>query len=85
MSTKARIKANNKYNAKAYEIITFRAKKSLQLNKLLDVAAQKTGKSKAQYIYDAIIKQLSYDNITIEDLDQIIQPNENISNEIEKE
>lgn len=76
MSTKARIKANNKYNIKTYEIITFRAKKSLQLNKLLDIAAQKAGKSKAQYIYDAIIKQLSYDNITIDCLDNVGEGNQ---------
>ena len=84
MATKqSQIKAVNKYNRKTYETISFRAPKSLCFNKLLDVAAQKAGKSKAQYIYDAIMKQLSYDNITISALVGLPGTNENNSEDNE--
>lgn len=79
-ASKARIKANARYNQKAYEIITFRAQKSLYLNKLIEVAAQKAGKSKAQYMLEAIQKQLCYDGITIECLDQI-EPNSEMNSD----
>lgn len=83
MATKAKIKANAKYNRKAYESISIRVPKSLCLNNILTVAAQKAGKSKAQYIYDAIETQLHYDGITIDCLVDLEQPNKDISEDTE--
>ena len=63
-SNNARIRANAKYNAKAYEDIKIRERKEKRLQALLDIACAKTGKSKNQYLLDAVYAQLDHDGIT---------------------
>lgn len=59
----ARIRANAKYNAKTYEVISTRARKEEGYNAMLDEGARITGKSKATYILDALKTQLRKDGI----------------------
>ena len=84
-ASKARIKANDKYNQKAYEQIKIYARKELRLNELIKIVAQRRNISRQAYIVMAIEQQLSYDNITIESLNDLPGTNENISEDKESE
>lgn len=84
-ASKARIKANDKYNKKAYEQIKIYARKETRLNELIKIAAQKRNISRQAYIVMAIEQQLSYDNITISALDDLPGTNENISEDKESD
>lgn len=63
-ASKARIEANARYNAKTYEQIKIQIRKELRMQELLEIACTQTGKSKAQYITEAIQTQLDRDGIT---------------------
>lgn len=65
-TSESRLKANKKYMNKAYSEIKFRARRETRLNDLIELAAQQTKKSKAQYMLDAIQSQLANDGITID-------------------
>ena len=67
-SSQAHIQANSRYNAKTYETIQVRAHKTERMGELLTLAAAVSGKSKAQYILDAIKTQLAADKISVDDL-----------------
>lgn len=67
-ASEARIRANSKYNRKAYETIQVRAKKDERLGELLNVGAARAGVSKAAYIVDAIKARLEEDGITSADI-----------------
>ena len=69
--SESRYKANKKYDAKTYDQIKINARKDSRLNDLIDLAAAKTRKSKAQYIVDAIQAQLAKDGVKIDDLPPI--------------
>lgn len=64
----AKLAANNRYVAKNFEIVTAKARKTERLNDLINLAAQKTGTNKTQYILNAIRSQLKRDQITLDDL-----------------
>ena len=57
----AKIAANRRYQAKAYDLITTRAKKELDLPRRIEAAAAATGKKKSKYLIDAITAQLEQD------------------------
>lgn len=65
-TSESRLKANKKYMNKAYSEIKFRARREIRLNDLIELAAQQTKKSKAQYMLDAILAQLDNDGISID-------------------
>lgn len=67
-SSQAHIRSNARYNAKTYELIQTRAHKTERMGELLTLAAAVSGKSKAQYILDAIKTQLAADKISVDDL-----------------
>lgn len=79
-ASKARIKANAKYNQKAYEQIKIQSRKENRLNELIAFAAKKNNISNARYIIQAIEDALKRDNISIADL-----PVENTSINMDKE
>lgn len=65
-STQAKINASNRYKYKAYDTLQVAIKKEYRINDLVDYAACKTNKSKAQYVLDALKKQLECDGISID-------------------
>lgn len=65
-NSEARINANNRYRYKAYDTLQVAVRKEKRINDLLDFATKKTGKSKAQYVVDAIDTQLERDGISID-------------------
>ena len=67
----ARIKANNRYNAKTYDQLRCNYRKDERLNDLVDFAAKKLGTSKADYIVTAVKNRLESDGIHLEDLPPI--------------
>ncbi len=62
----ARIRANNKYNAKAYDLVQGRALKSDRMLEMIEKAAQMTNTSKSSYVVNAVKNQLAADGITID-------------------
>ena len=54
----ARIKANARYNDKAYDVLSIRVQKAERINERIDNAIQGTGISKAAFILDAIRAKL---------------------------
>lgn len=64
----ARMRANARYNLKAYEQIAVRSRRADRLNDLIDLAADRRGISKASYIIGAIRTQLEADAVTLSDL-----------------
>jgi len=67
-TTEAQARANAKYRAKTFEYIQVRSRKTERMGELLTLAAAVSGKSKAQYILDAIKTQLAADKISVDDL-----------------
>ena len=57
----AKLRANHKYDAKAYEFITFRERKEASLHAHLSKAAADAGVSKNQYILSAVYAKLRAD------------------------
>ena len=56
--TAARKRANDKYNAKAYDVLSIRVQKAERINERIDNAIRGTGISKAAFILDAIRAKL---------------------------
>ena len=69
MVSKAKIAANSRYNAKAYDVLSIRVQKSERINELLDKAIAQSHTSKASYILNAIQARLYADGITLDMLD----------------
>jgi len=65
-ASKAKLRANAKYNAKTYEKVSFDSRKEYRLTELVNYAAALKKISKAQYIESAIQSQLAHDGITID-------------------
>ena len=65
-SSEARIRANAKYNKKAYDPITIQSKKDDRIRELVSLASKRTGISKNVYMIQAIQSQLTRDGITID-------------------
>lgn len=82
-ASKAKIKANERYRAKTYEIIKVNSRREKRLNDLIKYAAQKRNISASAYIVMAIEQLLSYDDITISALDDLPRANENNSEDNE--
>ena len=62
-TSEARLKANAKYNAKAYDQIALRAEKALHLPERIKAGATKAGKSTRGYLIEAITEKLDADGI----------------------
>lgn len=69
-NSQARIDANRRFNDKTYERVSFSARKDEHINALVTIAAQKANMSKAEYMLNAIKRQLENDRISINDLQQ---------------
>ena len=67
-NSQARIDANRRFNDKTYERVSFSARKDEHINALVTIAAQKANMSKAEYMLNAIKRQLESDCISINDL-----------------
>lgn len=65
VSKKKKVYTTN-YNRDAYDQIKFFVRKDLYLNRRITQASSQANKSKAQYMVDAIEKQLSIDNCGID-------------------
>ena len=63
--SKAKIDANRRFNDKTYERVSFSARKELQINALVSVAAKKANISKAEYMLTAITRQLAEDHVSL--------------------
>ena len=70
-NTDARIKANNRYNAKTYDQLRCNYRKEERLNELVELAAEKHNISKAEYMLTAIRFKLESDGVTIDQLHPI--------------
>ena len=70
-NSNARIKANNKYNAKTYDQLRCNYRKTERLNELVEYAAQQRNTSKAEYILNAVRDRLTKDGITLDMLPPI--------------
>jgi len=68
-NSQARIDANRRFNDKTYERVSFSARKDEQINALVTIAAQKANMSKAEYMLNAIKRQLKEDHISFENLE----------------
>lgn len=64
--SEAKLRADKKYHAKAYEKISFDSRRELRIRELLNFAASKKGLSLAQYLLGIIQSQLTHDGITID-------------------
>lgn len=62
----AQIRATKKYKSKTYEPLRIDVNRNERINDLLNIAKEKTGKSKAQYVIDALHVQLANDGITVD-------------------
>ena len=58
MVSKAKIAANARYNAKKYDVISFRVAKEEHINERIENAIARTGESKAAFILSAIMSKL---------------------------
>lgn len=65
VSKKKKVYTTN-YNRDTYDQIKFFVRKDLYLNRRITQASSQANKSKAQYMIDAIEKQLSIDNCGID-------------------
>ena len=79
-ASKARIKANARYNAKTYEQIKFQSRKENRLRELIAIAADKRGISSAQYIVEAVQVQFNTDGITPDMLPEVEPDQEETEN-----
>lgn len=64
--SKARIRANQKYNAKTYDVLTIRAKKELSIVELINRAWPGRAASKNEYMLNAIAEQLKRDGFEVD-------------------
>ena len=64
----AKIRANNRYKNKTYEVLQVFVNRKERMNELVKLAHEAQGKSKAQYVVDALKAQLKEDGFTVEDL-----------------
>ena len=69
-TSEAKMKANAKYQKKAYDTITFISRREEMLREQICFASEKEGISKTQYIIKSIKTQLAHDGITIDMLPQ---------------
>ena len=67
-ASEARLRANARYNAKTYDVITIRALKGEAITDRIEQAAARASVSKNKYILDAIRARLDADNITSDDI-----------------
>ena len=64
-NSQAKINANTRYNKKAYDNISIRVQKGLDLPATIEAAAQKAGISKASYMQAAIVEKLRNDGFSV--------------------
>lgn len=64
-NSQARINANSRYNKKAYDTISIRVQKYIGLPAIIEAASQKAGTSKAGYIFNALVHQLTLDGFSV--------------------
>lgn len=64
----AKIAANNRYQSKVYELVSFRTKRADRLNERINTAAAQQGTSRAAYLTAAITAALDRDGVTLDSL-----------------
>ena len=67
MLSKSRIKANNKYNAKAYDTLNVRIRKDRGGKALVQAAAEAAGESTGVYIMNAVYERMREEGIDVPD------------------
>ena len=66
--SKKKLETNNRYLAARYEIVSIKTKRTDRINDRLDLAAQRAGTSKRDYILSTLIARLDADGITLDAL-----------------
>lgn len=66
--SKKKLAANNKYLAARYEIVSIKTKRTDRINDRLDLAAQRAGTSKREYILSTLLARLDADGVTLDEL-----------------
>lgn len=64
--SKKKLETNNRYIAARYEIVSIKTKRTDRINDRLDLAAQRAGTSKRDYILSTLIARLDADGITLD-------------------
>lgn len=64
--SKKKLETNNRYLAARYEIVSIKTKRTDRINDRLDLAAQRAGTSKRDYILSTLIARLDADGITLD-------------------
>lgn len=64
--SKKKLETNNRYLAARYEIVSIKTKRTDRINDRLDLAAQRAGTSKREYILSALLARLNADGITLD-------------------
>lgn len=66
--SKKKLETNNRYLAARYEIVSIKTKRTDRINDRLDLAAQRAGTSKREYILSTLLARLDADGITLDAL-----------------
>lgn len=66
--SKKKLETNNRYLAARYEIVSIKTKRTERINDRLDLAAQRAGTSKREYILSTLLARLDADGITLDAL-----------------
>lgn len=64
--SKKKLETNNRYLAARYEIVSIKTKRTDRINDRLDLAAQRAGTSKRDYILSTLLARLDADGITLD-------------------
>lgn len=64
--SKKKLETNNRYLAARYEIVSIKTKRTDRINDRLDLAAQRAGTSKREYILSTLLARLDADGITLD-------------------